>query len=39
MALAFANRSNKGAAYAFMDKMFNKIGVLVEILIDQGTKF
>jgi hypothetical protein len=31
--------SNEGVAYAFLDKMFNRFGALVEVLTDQGTKF
>jgi hypothetical protein len=31
--------SSEGVAYAFLDKMLNKFGVLVEVLTDQGTKF
>jgi hypothetical protein len=29
--------NNEGIAYAFIDKMFNKFGNLVEVLIEQGT--
>jgi hypothetical protein len=31
--------SKEGATYAFIDKIFITFGVLVEIPIDQGTKF
>ncbi len=31
--------SNKGVAYAFLDKMLNGFGVLVEVLIDQTIEF
>jgi hypothetical protein len=33
------DRNNKGVAYAFLDKMFNRFGALTEVLINQGTKF
>ncbi len=31
--------NSEGTTYAFMDKMFNRFGVPIEVLIDQGTKF
>jgi hypothetical protein len=31
--------NNKGGAYAFLDKVFSRFGVLVEVIINQGTKF
>jgi len=31
--------SNEGAAYAFLDKEFNRFGAIAEVLIDQGMKF
>jgi hypothetical protein len=31
--------SSEGPAYAFLDKMLNMFGTLVEVLTDQGTKF
>jgi hypothetical protein len=33
------NRSNEGIAYAFLDRAFSRFGALVEIFINQGTKF
>jgi len=33
------NHSNEGIAYAFLDRTFSSFGVLVEIFINQGTKF
>jgi hypothetical protein len=30
--------NSEGVAYALLDKVFNKFGVLTEIFIDQGTK-
>jgi hypothetical protein len=33
------DRSNEGAAYAFLDKISNRFGALAEALTDQGTKF
>jgi hypothetical protein len=29
----------KKKVYAFLDKVFNKFGILGEVLIDQGTQF
>jgi len=34
---AFANCSNEGATYAFLDKMFNKFSALTKVCIDQST--
>jgi hypothetical protein len=31
--------SSEGTAYAFLDKVFNKFGALVEFFIDQGIEF
>ncbi len=33
------NHNNEGAAYAFLDMVFNRFGVLVEILVNQNLKF
>jgi len=33
------DHSNEGAMYAFLDRVFNSFGVLVEILIDQVMEF
>jgi len=33
------NRSNEGIAYAFLDRAFSRFGALVEIFINQSTKF
>jgi hypothetical protein len=30
---------NEKTVYAFLEKVFNKFGILGEILIDQGTQF
>jgi hypothetical protein len=31
--------NNEGVAFAFLDKVFSRFGVLLEIPIDQSTKF
>jgi hypothetical protein len=31
--------NNEGVAYAFLDKVCNKFGALVKVLIDQGMEF
>jgi hypothetical protein len=31
--------SNEGATYTFLDRIFNRSSVPVEVLIDQGIKF
>jgi hypothetical protein len=31
--------SNEGASYAFLDKVFNSIGALTKIIINQGIIF
>ncbi len=31
--------SSEGAAYAFLDMVFNRFGAQVETLINEGTKF
>jgi len=36
---ALANCNSEGIAYAFLDKMFNRFGVPVEVLTDQGTEY
>jgi hemoglobin-like flavoprotein len=33
------DHSNEGATNAFLDKMFNKFGALVEVFINQGMEF
>jgi hypothetical protein len=33
------DKSNEGITYAFLDKVLSHFGALVEVLIDQGTKF
>jgi hypothetical protein len=33
------DRNSEGVAYAFLDKVFSRFGVPIEVLIDQGTKF
>jgi hypothetical protein len=33
------DKSNKGVAYAFLDRMLSHFGALAEVLIYQGTKF
>jgi hypothetical protein len=34
-----SNHNNEGAAYAFLDMVLSKFGVLVEVFIDQNMKF
>jgi hypothetical protein len=34
-----SNRSNEEATYAFLDRVFNRFGVPVEVLINQGIEF
>jgi hypothetical protein len=31
--------NNEGAAYAFLDKMFNKFGAPIEVFTNQGMEF
>jgi hypothetical protein len=33
------NRNIEGSTYAFLDKMFNRFGVLAKVFIDQGMEF
>ncbi len=33
------DKSNKGVAYAFLDRVFSHFGALAKVLADQGTKF
>jgi hypothetical protein len=33
------NHSNEGATYAFMDNLFNRFGILVEIFTNQSMEF
>jgi hypothetical protein len=33
------DHSNERAAYAFLDRMFNRFGALTKVLIGQGIKF
>jgi hypothetical protein len=33
------DHNSEGAAYAFLDKLFNRFGVLTEVLTDQSKKF
>jgi len=33
------NHSIEGATYAFMDKVFNRVGILVEIFINESMEF
>jgi len=33
------NHSNDKTTYAFLDKVFNKFNILVEVLVNQRTKF
>jgi len=33
------NHSNEGATYAFMDNVFNRFGILVEIFTNQSMEF
>jgi hypothetical protein len=33
------NCSSERTSYAFLDRVFNRVGALAKILIDQGTKF
>jgi hypothetical protein len=34
-----SNCNNEGAAYPFLDIMFNKFGAPIKVFTDQGTKF
>jgi hypothetical protein len=36
---ALANCNSEGIAYAFLDKMFNRFGIIVEVFTDHGTKY
>ncbi len=31
--------NNKGGAYAFLDKVLNRLGALIKVLTNQGMKF
>jgi len=33
------DHSNQGTTYAFMDRMFNRFGVPIEVLTNHGMKF
>ncbi len=33
------DKSSKGVAYAFLDRVLNHFGAPAEVLTDQGTKF
>ncbi len=33
------DQSNEGATYTFLDRMFNRFNVLVEVFTNQGTNF
>jgi hypothetical protein len=34
-----SNRNNEGVTYAFLDRVLNRFGVLIDVLINQGIKF
>jgi hypothetical protein len=33
------DKSSEGVAYAFLDRVLNHFGALIEVLTDQGTEF
>jgi hypothetical protein len=37
--MSLLNCSDTGVAYAFLDMVFNKFCVLIELIIDQGKEF
>jgi hypothetical protein len=39
MLVPLLNHNNEGTTYAFMDNMFNRFGILVEIFINQSMEF
>jgi hypothetical protein len=37
--MSLLNRNTEGTTYAFLDKMFNRFGAPIKVLIDQGMDF
>ncbi len=37
--MSLLDRNTEGTTYAFLDKMFNRFGAPIKVLIDQGMDF